>query len=156
MVERWISFLVSNVFECKRNDHVWPSQHHVVSSDYTLWRKAMEFLFPDNLHLRQPLGNWIIKSDSEWTDKWDWFLSTEREFFYFRLDSRTWHRFFKLPHAHLGYHDDFWRYMSIQLATFAGLQFVLEMGVYTSLVPFTEPPQLTPQQTIFNILWETE
>jgi hypothetical protein len=54
-----------------------------------------------------PLGNWIIKSDSEWTDNWDWFLSADREFLYFRLDSRTWHRFLKLPHAHRGYHDDF-------------------------------------------------
>jgi hypothetical protein len=100
-------FLVSNAFEGKRNDHIWPSQHHVVSSDYTLWRKAMEFLFPDNLHLRQVLGNWIIQSDCEWTDNWDWFLSADREFIYFRLDSRTWHRFSKLPYAHRGYHDEF-------------------------------------------------
>jgi hypothetical protein len=47
-------FWVNNAFEGNSNDHIWPSQHHVVSSDYTLWRKAMEFLFPDNLHLRQP------------------------------------------------------------------------------------------------------
>jgi hypothetical protein len=45
----------------------------------------MEFLFPDNLHLRQPLGNWIIQSDSEWIDNWVWFLSADREFLYFRL-----------------------------------------------------------------------
>ena len=61
-------FLVSNAFEGKRNDYSWPSKHHVVSSDYTLWRKAMEFLSPDNLQLRQALGNWIIASDTEWTD----------------------------------------------------------------------------------------
>jgi hypothetical protein len=45
----------------------------------------MEFLFPHNLHLRQPLGNWIIQSDSEWIDNWVWFLSADREFLYFRL-----------------------------------------------------------------------
>ena len=63
----------------------------------------------------------------------------------FAWDSRTWHRFLKLASP-----------SNLKLATFAGLQFVLEMGVYISLAPFTEP-QLTPQQTtIFSILWETE
>ena len=67
----------------------------------------MEFLFPNNLQLLQPLGDWIIKSDSEWTDNWDWFLSEDREFLYFRLDASTWHRFLRLPHAHRGYHEEF-------------------------------------------------
>jgi hypothetical protein len=55
----------------------------------------MEFLFPHNLQLREPLGNWIIASDTEWIDNWDWFLSGTSEFLYFRLNS------------HRGYHEDF-------------------------------------------------
>jgi hypothetical protein len=89
-------FLVSEAFEGTRNDYVWPSKHHVSPTDYTSWRQAMEFLFPENLQLSQPLGNWIIASDTEWIDKWDWFLSGTSEFLYFRLNSRTWHRFLLL------------------------------------------------------------
>jgi len=68
-------FLVGSAFAGKRNDNAWPRKHHVVSSDYTHWRKAMEFLFPNNLQLPQPLCEWIITSDAEWIDNWDWFLS---------------------------------------------------------------------------------
>ena len=100
-------FLVSEAFEGTRNDYVWPSKHHVTPTDYTAWRRAMEFLFPANLHLSQPLGNWIIASDTEWIDQWDWFLSGSGEFLYFRLNSRTWHRFLRKPHTHRGYHEDF-------------------------------------------------
>ena len=100
-------FLVSDAFEGTRYDYIWPCKHHVLLSDYTQWRQAMEFLVPDNLQLRQPLGNWIIASDTEWIDNWDWFLSGNREFLYFRLDSRTWHRFLRQPHSHRGYHEDF-------------------------------------------------
>ena len=82
-------------------------KHHVVPSDYKHWRRAIEFLILGNLQLRQPLGNWIIASDTEWIDNWDWFLSDNREFLYFRLDSRTWHRFLRQPHTHRGYHEDF-------------------------------------------------
>jgi len=107
MEELWISFLlVGSAFAGKRNDYAWPRKHHVVSSDYTLWRKAMKFLFPNDLQLLQPLGEWIITSDAEWLDNWDWFLSEDREFLYFRLDSSTWHRFLRLPHAHRGYNEE--------------------------------------------------
>jgi hypothetical protein len=60
-------FLVSDAFENKTNDHIWPNQHHVVSSDYTLWRKAMEFLFPENLQfqIKTTSGNWIIASNTD-------------------------------------------------------------------------------------------
>ena len=66
----------------------------------------MEFLFPHNLQLREPLGNWIIASDTEWIDNRDWFLSGTSEFLYFRLNSRTWHRFLCQPNTHRGYHED--------------------------------------------------
>ena len=77
MEELWIRFFGGgSAFAGKRNDYAWPRKHHVVSSDYTLMRKAMEFLFPHNLHLQllQPLGEWIITSDAEWIDNWDWVL----------------------------------------------------------------------------------
>ena len=100
-------FLVSEAFEGTRNDYVWPYKHHVSPTDYTSWRRAIEFLFPENLQLSQPLGNWIIASDTEWIDKWDWFLSGTSEFLYFRLNFITWHRFLRQPHTHRGYHEDF-------------------------------------------------
>jgi hypothetical protein len=65
----------------------------------------MEFLFPHNLQLLEPLGNWIIASDTEWIDNWDWFLPGTSEFLYFRLNSRTWHWFLRQPHTHQGYHE---------------------------------------------------
>jgi hypothetical protein len=100
-------FLVSEAFEGTRNDYVWPCKHHVSSTDYTSWRRAMEFLSPENLQLSQPLGNWIIASDTEWIDNWDWFLSGTSEFLYFRLNSRTRHRFLRYPNTHRGYYEDF-------------------------------------------------
>ena len=61
-------------------------KHHVVPSDYKHWRRAIEFLILGNLQLRQPLGNWIIASDTEWIDNWDWFLSDNREFLYIAVN----------------------------------------------------------------------
>ena len=51
--------------------------------------------------------NWIIAFDTEWIDNWDWFLSGSSEFLYFRLNSRTWHRFLRHPNTHRRYYEDF-------------------------------------------------
>ena len=39
-------FLSRGQFDGRRNDHLLLTRRHVTSADYTVWRKAMDFLFP--------------------------------------------------------------------------------------------------------------
>ena len=39
-------FLSRGQFDGRRNNYLWPTRHHVTPADYTVWRKAMDFLFP--------------------------------------------------------------------------------------------------------------
>jgi len=78
------TFLSRSPFGGCRNDLIWPLKHHVSSSDYTLWSKAMEFVFSGpNQSLLSPLGEWLVDSYQKWLSEWDWFLSSDREFLYF-------------------------------------------------------------------------
>jgi len=52
-------FLAGNQFLGTRNNNGGPAKHHISPSDYTQWRKAMEYIFTsNNLTLQTPLGQW--------------------------------------------------------------------------------------------------
>jgi len=73
------TFLSRTPLGGSRNDFIWPVKHHVSSSDYTTWSKAMEFVFAGpNQTLPIPLGDWLVETDQEWLSEWDWFLSVDR------------------------------------------------------------------------------
>ena len=52
-------------------------------------------------------GSLLPIPNGQTISNWDWFLSANREFLYFRLDPITWHRFLRQPHTHRGYHEEF-------------------------------------------------
>jgi hypothetical protein len=73
------TFLSRTPLGGSRNDFIWPVKHHVSSSDYTTWSKAMEFVFAGpNQTLPIPLEDWLVETDQEWRSEWDWFLSVDR------------------------------------------------------------------------------
>jgi len=104
-VQAWIlPFISRSPFGGIRNDIIWPVKHHVTSSDYTTWSKAMEFVFSGpNQTLTTPLGDWIVESDQEWLSEWDWFLSVDREFLYFRTSDTEWYRYIWRGRSHRAY-----------------------------------------------------
>ena len=89
-----VSSLTALSFEGSRNDFEWPSKHHVSSSDFTTWRKTLEYIFP-NEQLTTALGPWILEQPSDWLNLWDWFTSTDGQFLYFRNGPSVWHRFLR-------------------------------------------------------------
>ena len=91
-------FLCSTEVDGRRNDFLWPIEHHVSSNDFTTWRRAMEYLFSsDNLHLQQPLGPFILDSPTEWLAQWDWFVTNDRDFLYRQVGENYWRRYLRRP-----------------------------------------------------------
>ena len=99
-------FLASSAFEGSRNDYYWPVKHHVSPSDYTVWRKTLEFIFP-NEHLLAPLGNWIMETNDDWLKHWEWFVTSEGQFLYYQDAPDRWHRFLRKPHSHHSFFSEF-------------------------------------------------
>ena len=81
------AFLISDPFPEKRNDYLWPAKHHVFQTDFTIWRKFMEYLFCyTNSTLPLPLGPWTkIKFPHE-NKNWHWFINEERTLLYERVN----------------------------------------------------------------------
>jgi len=95
------AFLSRSPFGGGRNDFIWPVKHHVSSSDYTIWSKAMEFVFSGpNQTLTTLLGDWPVESDQEWLSELDWFLSVDRDFLYFWSSDNEWYRYIQRGHSH--------------------------------------------------------
>jgi hypothetical protein len=99
------AFLAGIEFPGQRNDYVWPVKHHVTQSDYTSWRKAMEYVFSaPNLQLIEPLGEWTLDNMDDWTDQWDWFVTSNTEFFslawIIEHGIGIWHRLLAQPRSH--------------------------------------------------------
>jgi len=87
-------FLSRAQFGGSRNDFLWPAKHHVSSSDYTTWSKAVEFVFAGtNQTLTTPLGSWLVDCDRQWIGEWDWFVTFDRESFYFRSFDTEWYQY---------------------------------------------------------------
>ena len=99
-------FTSSSEFEGSRNNFEWPSKHHVSSGDFTVWRKALEYMFP-NEQLVLPLGSWILTDPADWLEYWEWFATLDGEFLYFREGPSVWHRFLKRPNSHHSYFGQF-------------------------------------------------
>jgi hypothetical protein len=101
-------FLCSAEFDGRRNDYLWPTKHHVTSSDYTSWRRALEQLFPVNpLQLVNPLGTWILDEALQWTKHWDWFSSTSSDFLFRQVGEDSWRRHVKIEGTRRSYHTQF-------------------------------------------------
>ena len=90
-----------------RNKYEWPTKHHVSQLDITTWRKFLKLIFdqPQNT-LQQPLGPWIDMTDKKWIDNWDFFLTSDKEFLYHKVNLR-WHRHLKRQHSHKSYHREY-------------------------------------------------
>ena len=74
-------FLSSKLTNVVRNSDMWPVNHHVISSDYSHWRKFIKCIFSGvNSTLTTPLGNWVNQDQLSWKNHWDFFLSSNREF----------------------------------------------------------------------------
>ena len=98
-------FLCPSEFDGRRNDFLWPIDHHVSGADFTWWRKAMEFLFPaHNLSLIQPLGTCIIDKEEDWLSHWDWFVPADRSFLYRQVGENFWHRHLRKEGTNRSYH----------------------------------------------------
>ena len=64
----------------------------------------MEFVFSGpNQTLLTPLGDWLVETDQEWLSAWDWFLSVDREFLYFRDSDTEWYRYERRGRSHRAY-----------------------------------------------------
>ena len=54
-----------------RNTHIWPMKHHVISDNYTIWRKFLRKVFPThNFRLETSLNKWTIPRDC-WFTTWE-------------------------------------------------------------------------------------
>jgi len=99
-------FTSSSGFEGSRNAFEWPCKHHVSSGDFTTWRKALEYIFP-NEFLPTALGPWILEQQTDWLHLWDWFATTDGQFLYFRNSATVWHRFLRQPNQYHSYFSKF-------------------------------------------------
>jgi len=63
----------------------------------------MEYGFPLNLTLETPLGSWEPCIAEAWTNNWDWFVTEDKTFLYYRATATVWHRFLKDVRSHKGY-----------------------------------------------------
>ena len=81
------AFLRSDPFPESRNSFHWPAQHHLQQSDYTTWRRFLEFVFShSNLSLPLPLGRWINPNLPSDLTSWHWFLSKDKSILYERVN----------------------------------------------------------------------
>lgn len=80
-------------------------KHHVSSGDYTVCRKTLEFIFP-NEHLQAPLGSWIMDTSADWLLHWEWFVTANGQFLYYQDAPDRWHRFLRKPHSHHSYNSE--------------------------------------------------
>ena len=99
-------FTASSEFEEVRNNFECPSKHYVSSSDYTLWCKTLEYIFP-NEKLATPLGPWTLDKATDWLDFGDWFVTPNGEFLYLRNSLSEWHRYVKQDNAQYSYHFEY-------------------------------------------------
>lgn len=84
-------FLAGNQFLGTRNNSGGPAKHHILPSDYTQRRKAMEYIFTgQDLTLQVLLENWNLVEVQHWKEYWDWFVTPDKEFLYFRVAAQTW------------------------------------------------------------------
>ena len=61
------SFLLSKQKYRRKNGYKWPLKHHVLSNDYTAWRKLLDIiLYGDNHQLINRLRRWITREDENW------------------------------------------------------------------------------------------
>jgi hypothetical protein len=98
------TFLSRSEFGGCRNDFIWPTKHHASSADFTIWSKAMEFASAGpNQSLIAPLGDWLVDDDQQWPGEWDWFVSSDREFLYFRTSDKEWHRYLRRGRSNRAY-----------------------------------------------------
>ena len=57
------------------NQYLWPTQSHTTSSDWTLWRQALQFLCStDRYNLPIKMTTWTLPQSNYITD-WEWFCS---------------------------------------------------------------------------------
>ena len=118
-------FVAGTQFTGKRNDYKWPHKHHVSESDYTQWKIAMEYVFPLNLTLETPLGPWEPCIAEEWTKNWDWFVTGDKTFLYYRETATAWHRFLKNERLHKEYKTT---YLVVDHPTESVLRATVESG----------------------------
>ena len=98
-------FLASSEFDGRRNDYLWPVLHHVTPSDYSVWRKTMEFVFcAGNLTLPTPLHTWTLSEERLWLQHWDWFVSEDHSFLYRQVGENGWHRHLRRHRRGRTYH----------------------------------------------------
>ena len=80
-------FLASAEFDGRWNDYFWPVFHRVTPSDYSAWRRMMEYVFcAGNLTLPTPLRAWQLSHQHLWLQHWDWFVSDDHTFLYRQID----------------------------------------------------------------------
>ena len=98
------TFLSRSEFGGCRNYFIWPTKHHVSSAAFTTWSKAMECAFTGpNQSLIVPLGDWLVDDDQQWPGEWDWFVSSDREFLYFRTSDTEWYMYLRHGRSHRAY-----------------------------------------------------
>lgn len=101
-------FLTNSKFEGQRNSFGWPVKHQVSPHDFTVWRRTLEHLFQgEQLQLQTPLGNWIMNSDEESLENWEWFTTEDGEFLYFKDAPQRWHRFLRRPRSYRTFYAEF-------------------------------------------------
>ena len=102
------SFYSTTPVHKRRNNYTWPLKHHVYKSDYTIWRKLLNFIFSNGSHsLYQPLGHWTILSYTEWTESWDYFVTPDRQFVYQQIGPSSWKRHLQKSHSHHSYYHEY-------------------------------------------------
>lgn len=81
------AFLISDPFPEKRNEYSWPDKHHVYASDFTSWRKLMEYIFCyTDSTLPLPLGQWKNIKYPHQNKAWHWFISENNKYIYERVN----------------------------------------------------------------------
>ena len=104
------AFLRSDPFPEQRNSFAWPVKHKLQPGDYTTWRLFLEFVFSNsNLSLHSPLGPWIKPSLPSDLTSWHWFLSSNKQVLYERVNNSF------VSHARSRYHRQEFAYHPIPI-----------------------------------------
>ena len=101
-------FLSRGQFDGRRNDYLWPTRHHVTPADYTVWRKAMDFLFPVT-GLQTPLRHWTLETAEHWLQHWDWFTTRDRTLLFRQIGENEWRRHVRVQGTQRSYHQAYLR-----------------------------------------------